>query len=104
MGFIKYNDQTTATMTAMVKEKLKTDEIPHELKGKNPKIFKYQFFEPDQFGLIAMVMNFYEGTEVFVSYKPKDAKEPFDLALSLIHSGINTHVKIGDKTFEFNQK
>jgi hypothetical protein len=104
MGFIKYNDHTTATMTAMVKEKLKTDEIPHELKGENPKIFKYQFFEPDQFGLIAMVMNFYEGTEVFVSYKPKDAKEPFDLALSLIHSGINAQIKIGDKTFEFNQK
>ncbi len=104
LGFINYNDKNTQTMTEMVKEKFIVDEISKEIKGENPTIFKYQFFEPDKFGLIGMVMTFYEGTEVFVAFQPKNSDEPFDLSLALLNSGIPTLIEVGDKIFEFNKK
>lgn len=104
LGFISYNDKNTQTMVEMVKEKFRIDEISKDIKGENPSIFKYQFFEPDQFGLIGMVMTFYEGTEAFVAFLPKNSKEPFDLSLSLLNAGIPTLIEVGNKTFEFNKK
>ncbi len=104
MGFINYNDEKTQTMTKMVKEKFKIDEIPKSIKGENPMIFKYQFYEPDRFGLIGMIMTFYEGTEIFVAFKPKDSEEPFDFAMSLLNGGIHTFIEVGDKIFEFNKE
>ncbi|MBP4138693.1 hypothetical protein [Flavobacterium geliluteum] len=104
LGFINYDDNNTQTMTEMVKEKFIINEIAKELKGKNPTVFKYQFFEPDQFGLIGLVMTFYEGTEVFVAFQPINSKEPFDLSMSLLNAGIPTFIEVGNKIFEFNKK
>jgi hypothetical protein len=104
MGFVDYKDMHMQTMTEMVKEKFNVDEIAKGMKGTNQIIFKYQFFEPDQFGLIGMVMTFYSGTEIFVAFQPKNSGEPFDLSMSLLKAGVHTNIEVGNKTFEFNKK
>ena len=105
LGFVNYNDPNTKNMMGLVKEKFETEEKPKEIKGKNPGIFKYQFFEPDELGLIGMVMSFYAGTEIFVAFQASDFIDPKNyLAMELLKAGIPTFVDMGDKTFQFNTK
>lgn len=41
-----------------------------EHNGANPTVFRYRFLEPDERGLIALSMQFYEGCNVFISLVP----------------------------------
>lgn len=41
-----------------------------EHKGSNPSVFRYRFEEPDERGLIALHMQFYEGCNVFIALAP----------------------------------
>ncbi|WP_417874067.1 hypothetical protein [Xanthomarina gelatinilytica] len=62
-----------------------------------------QFLEPDNFGLIALRMVFYETAETYVSFKGKNAKEPFDLGMKFMQNGFKTTFEVGDEKFEFNK-
>jgi hypothetical protein len=45
--------------------------------GQNPDVFRFQFGPTDQYGLLPMVMTFFRGAEVFVSFQPDGVKLPF---------------------------
>jgi hypothetical protein len=64
--------------------------------GNNPEIFRYKFIKPDEFGLVATIMTFYEGAKVFVAFQGVDAQEPKNLMTELIKSGVKTIVHFDD--------
>ena len=49
LGFINYNDENTQTLTKFIKERFELEDLRLEIKGENPKVFKYQFCKPDNF-------------------------------------------------------
>ncbi|MBI2966795.1 MAG: hypothetical protein HYY40_03145 [Bacteroidetes bacterium] len=103
MGFLKYKDENFDKIKIWCKRAFELQSENWKIKGTNPEIFKYQFGVADNNGLVPLKMTFYEGTDVFASFKDENAKEPFDLATKLIQSGIKTIVKLGDEeTIEFN--
>ncbi|MFK7058711.1 hypothetical protein V3Q90_01055 [Flavobacterium oreochromis] len=105
LGFVDYSDSNTKNMLGLVKEKFQNEEKPKIVKGSNPSIFKYQFFEPDEFGLIGLIMTFYDGTEVFIAFQPSTFVDPkSNLAIELIKHGIPTFIEVGNRKFEFNIK
>ena len=48
-----------------------------KVEGSNPEIFKYQFGEPDQFGITPLRMIFYGGAEILVAFQPADVEFPW---------------------------
>lgn len=76
---------------------------PYIEKGDNPDVFKYQFSPTDKFGMIALKMTFYFGTEVYVAFNPDNKEIPFDLGMALINDGIPTVLTLGEEQFEFNK-
>ncbi|MCP4550372.1 MAG: hypothetical protein GY835_28260 [bacterium] len=58
---------------SMLKREL--EEIP--VRGSNPEVFTYQFGNVDQFGLIPLLMTFYESAEVMGAYQPSGIALPF---------------------------
>lgn len=105
MDFIKYNEQKAETYKLLCRKRFEMEPKKPQTEGTNPEIFRYQFFEPDEFGLIALGMTFYEGATVFVSFQPANSAKPFHLAAELIHSGIKTVVFFDDGSeFKFNHE
>src|SRR5690606_37243090 len=104
LEFIEYTDENMQTMKQFLKKRFEVEnELNKEIKGENPLVFYYQFHEPDNFGLIGMRMIFYETAEAYFSFKPKDAKQPFDLGMKLMESGITTIMNVDGKEFIFNK-
>jgi hypothetical protein len=104
LEFIEYTDENMQAFKKMLKKSFELEnELNRKIKGENPKVFYYQFLEPDNFGLIGLRMVFYETAETYVSFKGINAKEPFDLGMKFIQGGFNTTFKVGDKKFEFNK-
>lgn len=105
LEFIEYSDDNTQTLKEFLKKRFLLEaKLNKEIKGENPMVFYYQFHEPDNFGLIALKMVFYGTAEVYISFKDKNGKEPFDLGMKLMAGGINTILELGDEKFEFNKK
>lgn len=88
IGFVKYQDDNLERIKSIAKKELDAKADILTMKGANPLVFKYQFCPPDPHGTILMRMVFYEGAEIFVSYREKFL--PFNLFLALS--------KISDKT------
>lgn len=104
LEFIEYTDDNMQTMKKFLKKRFEVEkELNKEIKGENPLVFYYQFHEPDNFGLIGMRMVFYGTAETYFSYKPRNAKEPFDLGMKLMQSGITTTMNIEGEDFTFNK-
>lgn len=104
LEFIEYNDENMQTMKQFLKKRFNLEkELNKKIKGENPLVFYYQFHKPDNFGLIAMRMVFYGTAEAYFSFKSKNAKEPFDLSMKLMESGITTIMKLGNEEFTFNK-
>lgn len=102
-GFLEYKDPTTQTLKKFIKKRYEAEpELLLEIKGDNKSVFYYQFVKPDKDGLIALKLVFYGRAEVFVSYKPTESPEPFDLTFALLQGGVKTIIKLGDENFEFN--
>jgi hypothetical protein len=104
-GFLDYpNDDNLETLKKLLKKKEKTDSINWEKKGDNPQVFYYQFSPPDKFGLLTLIMTFYEGVKVFVAFKEKSIQMPFDLTEELINAGLKVTYQFPDgDEFEFNK-
>jgi hypothetical protein len=47
------------------------DQLPHS--GQNPSVFNYAFMAPDENGRIALRMQFYSGSNVYVAFLPNEA-------------------------------
>lgn len=104
LGFIEYVDNTTQTLKKFIKRRFEVEKVLlDEINGDNPKVFYYQFCKPDENGLIALKMVFYEQNEVFVSFKPDKSVIPFNLIFELMKSGIQTTLTLGDEKFTFNK-
>jgi len=104
LEFIEYTDENMQTMKQFIKKRFEVEnELNKEIKGKNPLVFYYQFHEPDNFGLIGMRMIFYGTAEAYFSFKPKEAKQPFDMEMKLMESGITTIMNVDGKEFIFNK-
>ncbi|RLD26893.1 MAG: hypothetical protein DRI75_10765 [Bacteroidetes bacterium] len=104
LEFIEYHDDNMQTMKKFLKKRFAGEkELNKEIKGGNLLVFYYHFLEPDNFGLIGMRIVFYGTAEVYFSFKGNNAKEPFDLTLKLMESGIKTTMNIDGEEFVFNK-
>lgn len=104
LEFLEYSDENMQTFKKMLKKRFELEmKLNRGIKGENPKVFYYQFLEPDNFGLIAMRMVFYETAETYVAFKGENAKEPFDIVMKFFQNEFHTIFEVGDEKFEFNK-
>lgn len=104
-GFLNYSDKEIKTLQELLEKKEKTDAVLWPKKGHNPTVFYYQFSPPDEFGLITLILTFYEGAKVYVCFQ----KESIDLSNNLFHllreSGIPISFEFPDGSeFKFTNK
>lgn len=105
MDFIIDQNDTMKQIKTLLKDQFEVEAEGLQIKGANSEIFNYCFLPPDQFGVIALKMVFYDGLEVYVGFKSKDAKEPFDLALMLALDGFETTITTAKgKKVHFNKR
>lgn len=103
MDFLTYEDERAENFKLLCRKRIEVEPKKPKKEGSNPEIFRYNFFEPDQFGLIALQLMFYEGAKVFVAFEGNDANEPNDLISLFIKSGVKTVVGFDDGSqFEIN--
>jgi len=96
IDFVTYESEKAETYKLLCRKRFEMEPQKLQTEGNTPEIFKYEFFDPDEFGLIAMKMTFYNGAVVFVSFQPTTAKEPQNLMTELIKSGIPLSVFFDD--------
>ena len=103
MDFLTYDNEEFEKYKLLCRKRFEMEPNKSKAEGANPQIFRYEFLEPDEFGLIALRITFYEGTNVFIAFQGVNAKKPFNLVTELINSGIKTIVSFKDgHEFEFN--
>ncbi len=103
IDFITYEDPKIEQHKLLCRKRFELEANKSQKEGNNQKVFLYEFIEPDEFGLIAMSMTFYEGAKVFVSFQGNDTIEPKNFLTELIKSGVKTFVKFDDgSNFEIN--
>ncbi len=103
IDFLIYEDKELENYKLLCRKRFEVEENKPKIEGTNPQIFKYEFFEPDEFGLIGLRITFYEGAKVFVAFQGHLVKNPYNLAVEMIKSGIKTKINFDDGTsFDFN--
>jgi hypothetical protein len=103
IDFLTYDNERMETYKLLCRKRTEVEPNKPKIEGANPEIFQYEFFEPDEFGLISLRMTFYQGAKVFVAFQDITSKKPFFLTAELINAGIKTFVNFDDGTqFEFN--
>jgi len=76
-AFIQYPEESTMSVIKMVaNEMIKQECGAWPRYGDNPEVFSFQIGPEDQYGLIPLVMKFYERAEVYVSFKPEGVNSP----------------------------
>lgn len=103
MGFIKHDQADDNTLINFVRSRFEVEPLAEPERGDNPEVFKYLFCAPDDYGLIALKMTFYMGTDVYVSFKLDGARQPYDLPMYLIQQGIPTTITLNGEEFSFNK-
>lgn len=103
LGFINYNEPNHNTFVKFLRRRFEVEDLALEEKGNNPHVFTYQYCKPDQLGIIALKLNFYSKTDVFIAYKPKGIETPYHIGLELINQGVPTIFTLGDEEFVFNK-
>lgn len=104
ISFLHNTEKNPSAFKALIEEKVHLELANKPKHGENPKVFYYQFADADQFGIYLAKFCFYQNVNIYVSYQPVGAKEPFDLGMLLINKGIHTVIEVGDKKFEFNSQ
>lgn len=103
MDFLTYDNEESEKYKLLCRKRFEMEPKKPKTEGSNPEIFRYEFIEPDEFGLIALRITFYEGTNVFIAFQDADVKKTFNLVTELIGSGVKTIVTFKDGSeFEFN--
>lgn len=103
MNYLDFEKKDDATLAQFLKRRVELELNDKERFGKNPAVFFYQFTNPDQFGLFAVRLCFYEGVEVLVAFKPDGTETPFVLGLELMKRGIKTVIELDGKEYKFNE-
>ena len=105
LGFVDYKKEDDQTFVKFLRKRFELEERLLEEKGKNKKVFTYQFCKPDEYGIIGLKLMFYGYTDVFFAFVPDNMKEqPYHLGVDLMKNGIPTTFKLGDEEFHFNTK
>jgi hypothetical protein len=102
LGYLHGPDKNSPNFMAFIKHRADIDLRGKERHGRNPRVFYYQFTEPDHYGLFMLRMCFYDGADVFVSFLPDGKTAPFNLGLQLIEGGVKTTIELEGKSYEFN--
>lgn len=103
MDFLTYDNEESEKYKLLCRKRFDMEPTKPKTEGTNPEIFRYTFIEPDEFGLIALRLTFYEGTHVFIAFQPSNSKKPYNLITELINSGVKTIVTFDDGSeFPFN--
>ena len=102
LDFLTYEDERMEKYKLLCRKRFDVEPKEPKAEGANPEIFRYTFFAPDEIGLIALRMAFYEGAQVFVSFQPQHVQMPYNLPAELIHSDVKTFVQFSDEYVEFN--
>ena len=103
IDFITYENPKAEQYKLLCRKRFELEPNKPKKEGTSPEIFRYEFIDPDEFGMIAMGMTFYEGAKVFVAFQGVDTKEPKNLMTELIKAGVKTIVHFDDGShFEIN--
>jgi len=102
LGFLHNKANNPNVFNGLIKHKVSLELAEVEKSGHNPKVFYYQFTQPDQFGIFLVKMCFYDGVDVYTAFMPETAENPHMLAMDFIKSGIKTIVKLDGREYEFN--
>jgi hypothetical protein len=102
IGFLSYTDHNYQTLSEFIKKRFETEKLRQEIEGENPEVFIYQFCSPDENKIIGLRMVFYQGAEVYVSYKSDSTVEPYDLVGNLIEKGVKVKFDLDGESFIFN--
>ncbi|RFM30946.1 hypothetical protein [Chitinophaga silvisoli] len=103
LDFLTYENEKMETYKMLCRKRIELEPKKPKKEGLNPEIFRYEFMDPDEQGIIALIMTFYEGAKVFVAFQGKDCKPYFNLAGMLIESGVKMVINFPDGShFEFN--
>jgi hypothetical protein len=77
-SFIRFpNDPDLGTIQMLSAIMLRKERAKWATHGKNPDVFRFQLGPTDQYGLRPMVMTFFRGSEVWVTFQPDGVKLPF---------------------------
>lgn len=104
LGFVQYEDENTNVFVQFLKKRFELEDRQMELMGGNPKVFKYQFCKPDEFGLVGLKMTFYEAAEVFIALQPPKLAIPEGLFSELLKIGVPVTISLGDEEFKLLPK
>lgn len=103
IDFLSYDDPVTENYKMLCRKRWEHEPSKLVTEGANPEIFRYSFVAPDEHGLIALKLSFYEGAHVYVVFVPESAQLPTNLMGALIEKGIKTRVNFSDNSvIEFN--
>lgn len=76
--FIRFpEDPDLSVIQEITRRMVRQEEHAWIAVGANPDVFQYCLVGPDQFGLRLMVLKFFKGTRVFVSFQPEGTTLPF---------------------------
>lgn len=103
LGYLPQESQNPAELQRLVRDKVAAELQGKPRVGSNPKVFNYQFTEPDRFGLYLAHLQFYGGLDVYAALIPEDSKAPENFAMQLINAGIPTTVIEGAERYTFNK-
>jgi hypothetical protein len=77
-SFIRYPEDPDLEFIRIIGGRLVAQEKRNwRIRRKNLDVFQYRLGPPDQYGLIPMLMTFFRGSDVYVSFMPEGVKLPF---------------------------
>lgn len=103
LDFLSYGDPIMENYKILCRKRWEHEPTIPLNEGDNQEIFRYAFVEPDEQGLIALRLSFYEGAHVYIAFIPEGSAPPTNFAEEFIKSGIKTIIKFPDESVvEFN--
>lgn len=105
IDFLNYESEETENYKLLCRKRFEMEPQKLQTEGNIPDIFRYEVFEPDEIGMIAMRMVFYGHASVFVAFQPETTQDPQDLMSLMIKEGLPVTVFFEDGSeFKLNKR
>jgi hypothetical protein len=101
--FLSYQSEYYRTLSEFVIEGFAAEKLRMEIEGNNPEIFTYQFQSPDSFGMMAVMLTFYQGAKVFISLQADTVDFSNDPVMKLIKDADEVVHVVNGKEFSFKK-
>lgn len=97
-SFVRFpDDRELVVIQELARVMLRQERSNWICHGQNLDVFRFQFGPTDQYGLLPMVMTFFGGAEVFVSFQPDGVELPFrTLDEATPENPIKIEIQLGD--------